>query len=153
MTALDTTTNIAPTARVTTEQLLSDTSTMNLCRNAGIVEFRDIGSAIWELVGTQYAVAEVREKDGAIKAQSEARRPFFAIVLPGNKGMFTENGGLIVLLREGQEKADRLKVWEDLARHYDAICQQHPTLRPALDTYLAGDYGGTVKVITIGGKP
>jgi len=137
MTTLDNTTN---TARVTAEQLLSDTPTMDACRDAGVVEFRTIGTSIWEIIGTV--------KD------AEFRRPFFAAVLPGRNGAFpAKEGGLIVLLREGQEKEDRLNVWEDLARHYDAICHDHPTIKPALDTYLSGDYAGMMKVINVGGKP
>jgi len=148
MTTLDNTTNTAPntsggsvcTACVSPEELLSDAPTLNLCRDAGVVEFRTIGTSIWEIIGT-------------VKA-GEFRRPFFAAVLPGSKGAFpAKEGGLIVLLRDGQEKEDRLKVFEDIARHYDAICHDHPTIKPALDTYLSGDYAGMMKVITIGGKP
>ena len=151
MTALDNTTN---TARVTAEQLLSDTPTMDACRDAGIVEFRSIGPAIWEIICTGSAGVTVSTDDDTVKAKSEMRKPFFCTVLPGLKGAFPEKeGGLVVMLREGQEKADRLKVWEDIARHYDAICHDHPTIKPALDTYLSGDYAGMMKVIAIAGKP
>jgi len=154
MTVLNDTTPSTAPACVTPERLLSDTPTMNLCRDAGIVEFRSIGTSIWEIIGTGSAGVTVSTEDGTVKAKSEMRRPFFCTVLPGRNGAFpAKEGGLIVLLREGQEKADRLKVWEDIARHYDAICHDHPTIKPALDTYLSGDYGGMMKVITIGGKP